>query len=78
MTAKRRRNQPTGRRAPSYIEGMPRSGTMSVTAETALRILIRRRNSPARLRVETRHLIRQAIARIHAVDLSHPKKRKNA
>jgi hypothetical protein len=39
---------------------------MIVAAESALRILIRRRNSPAHLRRETRHLIRQAIARIHA------------
>jgi hypothetical protein len=39
---------------------------MTVTAESALKILIRRRNSPAHLRHETRHLIRQAIARVHA------------
>ena len=39
---------------------------MIVTAESALRILVRRRNSPAHLRHETRHLIRQAIAQIHA------------
>ena len=39
---------------------------MLVAARSALRILIRRRNSPAHLRGETRQLIRQAIARIHA------------
>ena len=39
---------------------------MIVIAESALRILIRRRNSPAHLRVETRQLIRHAIAMIHA------------
>jgi hypothetical protein len=39
---------------------------MMATAESALRILIRRRNSPARLRGETRRLIHQAIASIHA------------
>ena len=39
---------------------------MNVVAESALRILIRRRNSPASLRYETRRLIRQAIARMHA------------
>jgi len=37
---------------------------MIVTAESALRILIRRRNSPAQLRRETRQLIRQAIAQM--------------
>lgn len=39
---------------------------MIVTAESALRILIRRRNSPAHLRHATRRLIRHAIAQIHA------------
>lgn len=39
---------------------------MIVAAESALRILIPRRNSPARLRCETRQLIRRAIAQIHA------------
>jgi hypothetical protein len=39
---------------------------MIVTAESALRILIPRRNSPGYLRSATRHLIRQAIAQIHA------------
>lgn len=38
---------------------------MIVTAESTLRILIRRRNSPAHLRFETRQLIHQAIAKIH-------------
>jgi hypothetical protein len=37
---------------------------MSVTAESALRILICRRNSPAQLRRETRQLIRQTIAQM--------------
>ena len=39
---------------------------MMVAARSALRILIRRRNSPAHLRGETRQLIRQAIAKIQA------------
>lgn len=39
---------------------------MHAAAESTLRILIRRRNSPALLRDETRWLIREAIARIHA------------
>jgi hypothetical protein len=38
---------------------------MDVVATSALRILIRRRNSPASLRGETRRLIRQAIAQRH-------------
>ncbi|WP_157270166.1 hypothetical protein [Azohydromonas aeria] len=39
---------------------------MTVIAESALRILIPRRNSPGHLRHATRQLIRQAIAQIHA------------
>jgi hypothetical protein len=39
---------------------------MNVTATSALRILIRRRNSPAHLRGATRDLIRQLIAQMHA------------
>jgi hypothetical protein len=39
---------------------------MTVAAESALRILIARRNSPAHLRRETRRQIRLAIAQIHA------------
>ena len=39
---------------------------MNVTAESALRILIPRRNSHDYLRYATRQLIRRAIAQIHA------------
>jgi hypothetical protein len=39
---------------------------MRVTAESALRILLRRRNSRGPLRHTTRHLIRLTIAQIHA------------
>jgi hypothetical protein len=39
---------------------------MIVTAQSALKILIRRRNSPGYLRHATRQLIRQSIAQIHA------------
>jgi hypothetical protein len=39
---------------------------MIVTAESVLRILIPRRNSPDHLRYATRRLIHQAIAQIHA------------
>jgi hypothetical protein len=38
----------------------------SAAAESALKILLRRRNSPAHLRSETRRLIRLAIAQIQA------------
>jgi hypothetical protein len=39
---------------------------MNVTAESALRILIPRRNARGHLRHATRQLIRQSIAQIHA------------
>lgn len=39
---------------------------MNVTAESALRILIPRRNMHSHLRHATRRLIRQAIAQMHA------------
>ena len=39
---------------------------MNVTAESALRILIPRRNSHDYLRYATRQLIHRAIAQIHA------------
>lgn len=39
---------------------------MIVIAESALRILIPRRNCPGHLRHATRQLIRQTIAKIHA------------
>jgi hypothetical protein len=39
---------------------------MIVIAQSALRILIPRRNCPGHLRYATRQLIRQTIAQIHA------------
>lgn len=41
---------------------------MKVIAESALKILLRRRNSSGPLRDATRQLIRQTIAQIHAED----------